>query len=136
MTEKNSSMPTMKGGTKDFNWQGVKNMSYRDRESYLGYTVKIGNLDKGARWNKGDWWIHGKDKGQSSNIKDEIELQKEKDEKMMRIALGLEEREEEYELPKMTAEEAKYVTDKMKMEAEEEGPDDHREILPGLGYKA
>lgn len=54
----------------------------------------------------------------------------------MRIALGLEEREEEYELPKMTAEEAKYVTDKMKMEADEELPDEKREIVPGLGYKA
>jgi hypothetical protein len=58
MAEKSSSSgPPMKGGTKDFNWQGVKNMSYRDRESYLGYTVKIGYLEKGAKWNKSDWWI-------------------------------------------------------------------------------
>lgn len=131
-------MPTMKGGTKDFNWQGVKNMSYRDRESYLGSTVRIGFLEKGARWNKSDWWLHGKNQNHESKtgINDEIQKQKAEDEKMMRIALGLEEREEEYNLPKMTAEEAKYMTDKMKMDAEEEGPDDHREILPGLGYKA
>ena len=58
MAEKgNTAGPPMKGGTKDFNWQGVKNMSYRDRESYLGYTVKIGYLEKGAKWNKSDWWI-------------------------------------------------------------------------------
>ena len=32
---------------------------------------------------------------------------------MMRIALGLEEREQEFELPTMNAEEVQYVTDKM-----------------------
>lgn len=41
--------PVMKGGTKDFNWQAVKNMNYRDREVYLGYTVKVGFLEKGQR---------------------------------------------------------------------------------------
>ncbi len=124
----------MKGGTKDFNWQGVKNMSYRDRESYLGYTVKIGYLEKGAKWNKSDWWIQGKDGQGQLTPEEEIQMQKDKDEKMMRIALGLEEREEEFELPQMTAEEAKFMTDKMRMEAEEEGPDEAREIVPGLGY--
>lgn len=126
----------MKGGTKDFNWQGVKNMSYRDRESYLGYTVKIGYLEKGAKWNKSDWWVEGKGNSGPLTAEEEIQMQKEKDEKMMRIALGLEEREEEFELPKMTAEEAKFMTDKMKMEADEELPDETRDIVPGLGYKA
>jgi hypothetical protein len=74
MGDKNSAMPTMKGGTKDFNWQGVKNMSYRDRESYLGYTVKIGFLEKGAKWNKSDWWIQGKGGPGGLSMKDEIQL--------------------------------------------------------------
>ena len=48
MAEKpNTAPPVMKGGTKDFNWQAVKNMNYRDREVYLGYTVKVGFLEKG-----------------------------------------------------------------------------------------
>ena len=68
MGERNVSMPTMKGGTKDFNWQGVKNMNYRDRESYLGSTVRIGFLEKGSRWNKSDWWLHGKNKQNLSLI--------------------------------------------------------------------
>jgi hypothetical protein len=38
----------MKGGTPDFDWNGVRNMSYKDRECYLGYTSKIGYLDKGG----------------------------------------------------------------------------------------
>jgi len=48
--------PTMKGGTEDFNWNDVRHMSYKDRESYLGYTVKIGFLDKGGKWRRRDWW--------------------------------------------------------------------------------
>lgn len=48
---------------------------------------------------------------------------------------GLEEKEETYELPKMTGEEARYVTQKMKKEAEEEFPDDLVEKMPGLGFK-
>jgi hypothetical protein len=55
---------------------------------------------------------------------------------MMRVALGLEEREQEYELPTMNADEALYVTQKMKQEAEEAGVDDTREVMPGLGYQA
>jgi hypothetical protein len=42
-------------------------MSYRDRESYLGYTMKIGYLEKGAKWRRKDWWTQGKDnKGKST----------------------------------------------------------------------
>ena len=47
---------TMKGGTKEFNWDNVRNMSYKDRECFLGYTTKIGYLDKGGKWKKRDWW--------------------------------------------------------------------------------
>lgn len=31
-------------------------MSHNDREQYLGYTTKIGYLDKGGKWRKGDWY--------------------------------------------------------------------------------
>lgn len=137
MAEKpNISHPPMKGGTKDFNWQSVKNMNYRDREVYLGYTVKVGFLEKGQRWNRGDWWLDTKEQFENGQGQDEISRQKEQDEKMMRIALGLEEREQEFQLPKMNADEALYVTEKMRQEAEEAGVDDTREILPGLGYQA
>ena len=32
-------------------------MAYRDREMYLGYTTKLGFLDKGGKWRKRNWWI-------------------------------------------------------------------------------
>ena len=131
--------PTIKGGTKDFNWNDVRYMSYKDRESYLGYTVKIGFLDKGGKWRKRDWWKNSnkkRNKDLSSITQDpEFIRQKEKDERRMRIALGLEEKEEEFELPKMTGEDARYLTQKIKAEAEQEWEDEQVEKMPGLGMK-
>jgi hypothetical protein len=46
----------------------------------------------------------------------------------------LEEKEEEYELPKMSGEEARYLTQKMKKEAEMEEEDEMVEKMPGLGF--
>ena len=31
-------------------------MSYKDREQYLGFSQKLGYLDKGGKWRKKDWW--------------------------------------------------------------------------------
>jgi hypothetical protein len=31
-------------------------MTYRDRECYLGASLKLGYLDKGGKWRKRDWW--------------------------------------------------------------------------------
>jgi len=36
-------------------------MSYRDRECYLGYTTRLGFLDKGGKWRKKNWWINKKE---------------------------------------------------------------------------
>ena len=49
---------TNRGGNRNYDWTRVQSMSYKDRESYLGYTTKIGYLDKGSKWKKRDWWTH------------------------------------------------------------------------------
>lgn len=133
------SKPTVKGGTEDFNWNDVRYMSYKDRESYLGYTVKIGFLDKGGKWRKRDWW-KGNSKKRNKDLSTitqdpEFLKEKERDEKRMRIALGLEEKEEEFKLPQMTGEDARYLTQKIKAEAEQEWEDEQVEKMPGLGMK-
>ena len=76
----------MKGGTKDYNWNNVRLMSYKDRECFLGYTTKIGYLDKGGKWKKRDWWTQLEEK-EGSATADEIKEEKERDAKRMRIAL-------------------------------------------------
>ena len=77
----------MKGGTKDFDWDIVRQMTYKDRECFLGYTTKIGYLDKGAKWKQSDWWTKTDNINQSDVTKSELELEKEKDKRRMRIAL-------------------------------------------------
>jgi len=37
-------------------------MTYKERESYLGYSTKIGYLDKGGKWRKKNWYMDSKDK--------------------------------------------------------------------------
>ena len=46
-----------RGGKDQFKWEDVRRMSYRDRECYLGYTTKLGFLDKGGKWRAKNWWI-------------------------------------------------------------------------------
>ena len=49
-----------KGGTRGgkdlFDWEKVKDVSYKNRECFLGYTTKIGFLDKAGKWRRNDWY--------------------------------------------------------------------------------
>ncbi len=65
---------TSRGGRELFSWEEVRLMSYKDREQYLGGTVKLGYLDKGGKWRKRDWW----QKGKESNEKLKAELAEER----------------------------------------------------------
>ena len=101
---------TMKGGTADFNWEDVRYMNYKDRECYLGYTVKIGFLDKGGKWKKKDWWTKGDESDKDDNaVTAEFMKEKMADEKRMRVALGLEDAEEDFVQPQMSSNEAREV---------------------------
>jgi hypothetical protein len=32
-------------------------MTYKDRENFVGYSTKLGFLDKGGKWRKRDWYL-------------------------------------------------------------------------------
>lgn len=139
---KPSNKQTMKGGTKDFNWEDVRYMNYKDRECYLGYTVKIGFLDKGGKWKKKDWWTQNNNKEKTEEevererMRQEIMVAKAEDEKRMRIALGQEKPEEEFALPMLNGDEAREITKKMKQEAQEEDTADYYEKMGGIGFNS
>ena len=40
-------------------------MSYKDREQYLGFSEKLGYLDKGGQWRRKDWWTNKKEGDQN-----------------------------------------------------------------------
>ena len=84
-----------RGGQDQFKWDDVRLMSYKDREQYLGFSEKLGYLDKGGKWRKKDWWTEGDDEGNGKPDKNEIlrrerEQVKREDEALMRQKLGLE----------------------------------------------
>ena len=45
-----------RGGANLFKWEDLKKMKYKERECYLGYTSKLGYLDKGGQWKKNDFY--------------------------------------------------------------------------------
>ena len=82
-----------RGGWDQFKWDDVRLMSYKDREQYLGFSEKLGYLDKGGKWRKKDWWAGGDDDETGKDAQEarrkEIEQAKKEDEALMRQKLGL-----------------------------------------------
>ena len=67
-----------RGGQDQFKWDDVQQMSYKDREQYLGFSTKIGYFDKGGQWRKKDWWTSD-DKNKDKKALERLEqLQKER----------------------------------------------------------
>ncbi len=50
--------PGNRGGKDLFKWEDLKVMNYKDREQYIGFTSKVGFLDKGGKWRRRDWYMH------------------------------------------------------------------------------
>jgi hypothetical protein len=63
-------------------------MSYKDREQYLGFSEKLGYLDKGGKWRKKDWWgntnVASGSQEETEARRREIEQIKKEDEALMR----------------------------------------------------
>ena len=47
-----------RGGKNLFNWDDVRLMPNRERQSYLGSTQALGLMDRGGKWYRRDWWTH------------------------------------------------------------------------------
>lgn len=80
-----------RGGKDKFSWEDVKNMGYKDREMFLGISAKLGQLDKGNKWVKRDWYL---EKNKRVEVEDDIKEIKRKEEEAMLEALGLKPKEE------------------------------------------
>jgi hypothetical protein len=86
-----------RGGWDQFKWDEVRLMSYKDREQYLGFSEKLGYLDKGGKWRKKDWWTDDGDQKDLSKLteserearKRELDQIRREDEALMRQKLGL-----------------------------------------------
>ena len=61
-----------RGGKNLFNWDDVRLLPNRDRQSYLGSTQALGLMDRGGKWYRRDWWTHYNNKVNVYGHKDKL----------------------------------------------------------------
>jgi hypothetical protein len=136
--------PGNRGGRNLFNWNDVRLMNNKDRESYLGVTQSIGFLDKGGKWRKRDWWQDYDPKNSLDNdeLAREREFIKKEEERLIRESINGKDkttgpkREEstltDYEFKEMMKKESTFANPEHRPVDFYEN-DEHK---PGLGVKA
>ena len=88
-----------RGGKNLFNWDDVRLLSNKERQSYLGSTQALGLMDRGGKWYKRDWWTHynnkvnvyrHKDKlnNRSTLLEEQNEIRKKEKEKLYEFLYG------------------------------------------------
>ena len=108
----------VRGGKDQFKWEDLKTMNYKDREQYLGFSTKIGFLDKGGKWRRKDWYVNKNDGNGEDEVQQEIRRVQEADQKRMRVALGLEAPSDD--MPKLSGAELEEFQKKMHQITQEE----------------
>jgi hypothetical protein len=132
-----------RGGRSQFNWDDIRLLNNKDRESYLGVTQSIGFLDKGGKWRKRDWYLKDSHKVEKNLDRDKINFEKEtlrrEEEKLLMQSLGGDYKKHtksnnkltDYEWKELMKKEANFNPDEAKMFEFYEN-DEHK---AGLGVK-
>lgn len=76
-----------RGGRDNFKWDSLKEQDFKDREQYLGGTMKTGLMGKFGKYYVHDWYAKSRDTAVS--IEDERKSIQEYEEELMQEALGL-----------------------------------------------
>jgi len=76
-----------RGGREQFKWDTLKDQDFKDREQYLGATMKVGLMAKFGKYYVHDWYAKKRDTAES--IEDERQAVQEYEEELMQEALGL-----------------------------------------------
>lgn len=76
-----------RGGREQFTWSSIKEQDFKDREQYLGATMKVGMMGKFGRYHMHDWYARKRDT--VDNIQDERSSVQAYEEELMQEALGL-----------------------------------------------
>ncbi|CAD7959518.1 unnamed protein product [Amoebophrya sp. A120] len=125
-----------RGGTENFNWDSIKNHAWKDREAYLGASVKVGTMGKMSSFNRSDWWQYNR--GDAKSRQEEQNTIKEFEDQLFAEALGQKPKKLLLSKQRLTAEEMKQALSKEDMEVED--PDGAQEgadfTVKGLGFAA
>eukprot|EP00375_Theileria_parva_P000393 XP_763062.1 hypothetical protein [Theileria parva strain Muguga] len=64
-----------RGGREQFKWEDLKSHDLKDREHYLGHSVKVGLLERKNKFYKHDWYLKKDSKSHTDTLEeDEAEL--------------------------------------------------------------
>ncbi|CAJ1330745.1 unnamed protein product, partial [Effrenium voratum] len=50
-----------RGGREQFQWRSIKEQEFKDRESYLGQSMKVGQMSKFGKYYMHDWFARKRD---------------------------------------------------------------------------
>jgi len=76
-----------RGGREQFTWTSIKEQEYKDRESYLGQSMKVGQMGKFGKYYMHDWYARKRDT--TASIAEERGAVQAYEEELMQEALGL-----------------------------------------------
>lgn len=77
----------VRGGREQFKWDDVKNYATKEREHYLGHSVKIGMLKHKNKFYKHDWYMKGTG-DREGDPSEELSLIKMYEDELMQEMLG------------------------------------------------
>ncbi|KAF8822755.1 hypothetical protein IE077_002744 [Cardiosporidium cionae] len=77
-----------RGGLELFKWEDVKSQGFKDRECYLGQSLKVGMTTHGGNFYKHDWWTKGQTL-EKTELAEELEVTRLYEDELMKEALGL-----------------------------------------------
>ncbi|UKJ89242.2 hypothetical protein MACJ_002490 [Theileria orientalis] len=83
-----------RGGREQFKWEDLKSHDLKDREHYLGHSVKVGLLERKNKFYKHDWYLRKESSGHTESDSkdeklDEQELTRRYEEEIMQEMLGM-----------------------------------------------
>ncbi|GIX61711.1 kinase phosphorylation protein [Babesia caballi] len=77
-----------RGGREQFKWDDVKSYATKEREHYLGHSVKIGMLKHKNKFYKHDWYLNQDGTNRVDDASDELHLIKLYENELMEEMLG------------------------------------------------
>eukprot|EP00434_Breviolum_minutum_P026951 symbB.v1.2.023826.t1/scaffold2214.1/size85597/1 len=76
-----------RGGREQFTWTSIKEQEFKDRESYLGQSTKVGQMGKFGKYYLHDWYARKRDT--TASIAEERGAVQAYEEELMQEALGM-----------------------------------------------
>eukprot|EP00371_Babesia_bovis_P002851 XP_001611498.1 hypothetical protein [Babesia bovis T2Bo] len=77
-----------RGGREQFKWEDIKNCDNKEREHYLGHSVKIGTVKYKNHFYKHDWYLKNDNKATEGDPNEELQLIKLYEDELMLEMLG------------------------------------------------